>query len=154
MATPSCCTLWHERVCGIWWVCFSTRILTSLPLPDDEFDVAVFGDKRYSLLGAGRKRWIENAKKQFPDNTDDVDRSVGWQVTGAGWAGVRCQLTARWTVLMVIWRNEIYAKMKHTLMRHNSHVTLTFRGCINQLIVWLKPIVVVKISSKNCRWLS
>ncbi|KAF0301505.1 putative all-trans-retinol 13,14-reductase [Amphibalanus amphitrite] len=41
---------------------------------DDEFDTAVFGDKRYSVLGGGRKRWIENIKKQFPDNIDDVDR--------------------------------------------------------------------------------
>jgi len=41
---------------------------------DEEFDTAVFGDKRYSVLGGGRKRWIENIKKQFPDNIDDVDR--------------------------------------------------------------------------------
>ena len=41
---------------------------------DEEFDTAVFGDKRYSVLGGGKKRWVENIKRQFPDNTDDVDR--------------------------------------------------------------------------------
>ncbi|XP_037093628.1 all-trans-retinol 13,14-reductase-like [Pollicipes pollicipes] len=40
---------------------------------DDEFDTAVFGDKRYSLV-SGRRRWLEHVKKQFPDDTDAVDR--------------------------------------------------------------------------------
>lgn len=42
---------------------------------DDEYDVAVLGGKQYNFL-TGQQRWIENIKKNFPDNAHDVDKFV------------------------------------------------------------------------------
>ena len=41
---------------------------------EDEVDTAVFGKKRYTILGRGGREWLANAKKQFPENTEDIDK--------------------------------------------------------------------------------
>jgi len=39
---------------------------------DDKFDIAVFGEKRYSLV-TGKERWVQHLKKQFPNDTAAID---------------------------------------------------------------------------------